>query len=105
MRVALVKQRKCSRVLLAEPDEVSFAHERLAAGVDEDVRAELLALVDDGVDVVIAQVELVAVLCRPAARAMQVAGGGGVEQDGPGNVALVFLAVLADGLGAAEEAS
>ena len=79
---------------LAEPDEVNFAHERLAARVDEDVRAELVCLVDDGVDVVIAQVELVTVLCSPATRAMQVAGARGVEEHGPGNVALVFLARL-----------
>ena len=34
---------------------------------------------------------------------MHVAGRGGVEQDQPRNVALVLHAVLADGLGAAEE--
>ena len=80
------------RVRLAELDEVGLAHERLTARVDEDVRPELVCLVDDRVDVVIAQVELMAVLRRPATRAMQVAGARGVEQHGPGDVALVFLA-------------
>ena len=37
---------------------------------------------------------LIAILGGPAARAMQVAGTCRVEQDGPRNIALVFLAVL-----------
>ena len=34
---------------------------------------------------------------------MHIAGRGGVEQDQPGNVALIFDTILADGLGTAEE--
>ena len=79
---------------LTELDEVVLAHQRLAACVDVDVDAELLALADDGVDLVIAQVELVAVLRGPATRAVQVTGARGIEQDGPGDVAAILLAPL-----------
>ena len=37
-------EERAVRVLLANPDEVLLAHERLAARVDVDVGAELLAL-------------------------------------------------------------
>ena len=85
-------------MLFAQGDDVLFAHERLSAGVDVDVDAQLFALFDDGVDVVERKVELVAVLRRPAAGAVEVAGARRVEQDGPGDVALVFFAhLLLDG--------
>ena len=79
-------------VLLAQGDQVLLAHQRLAAGVDVQVDAQLLALSNDGVNLIKGQVELVAVLRRPTAGAMQITGGGGVQQDGPGNVAAVLLA-------------
>ena len=78
-------------VALAERDDVLFAHQRLAAGVDEHADAELLGLHDDGIQRVKVHVELVAVLGCPAAGAMEVAGAGGVHQDGPGHVAVVLL--------------
>ena len=85
-------------VLAADLDEVFFAHQRFAARVDVEVHAHFLALSDDGVDLVKAQVQLVAVLRRPAAGAVQVARGGGIQQDDPGDVAVVLLAVfLLDG--------
>ena len=95
-------------VLLAEPDEVLLPYQGLAAGVDIHVDAHLLALADDIVDLVKAQVQLVAVLRRPAAGAVEIAGGGGVQQDGPGDVAVVLLAVgllpvPADEVGVQEE--
>ena len=79
-------------VLLAQGDQVLLAHQRLAAGVDVQVDAQLLALSNDGVNLIKGQVELVAVLRRPTAGAMQITGGGGIQQDGPGNVAAVLLA-------------
>ena len=79
-------------MLLAQADEVVLAHERLAAGVDVDMAAELLALADDGVDVLEGKVERVSVFSRPAARATQVAGARGVEQDRIRDVALMFFA-------------
>lgn len=54
------------RMGVTELDEVCLAHERLATRVDKDVRTKLVALVDDGVDVFVAQVEFVAVLGCPA---------------------------------------
>ena len=81
-------------VLLAQGDDVLLAHQGLAAGVNVQIDAKLLALGDDGVDLVKGQIELIAVLRRPAAGAVQVAGRGGVQQDGPGDVAVVFLAQL-----------
>ncbi len=69
-----------------------LTHQRLAAGVDVQIDAQLLALGDDAVDLLKGQIELIAVLPRPAAGAVQVAGGGGVQQDGPGNIAVVLLA-------------
>ena len=87
-------QKRAIGMGLAELDEVMLAHQGFATRVDVDVDAELLALADDGVDLVVAQVELVAVLRGPAARAVQVASARGIEQDGPGNVAAVLLAHL-----------
>jgi hypothetical protein len=63
---------------------------------------------DDAVDLVIAQIQLVAVLGGPAAGAVEVAGGGGVQQNGPGHVAVVLVAdfvllVPADDVGVEEE--
>ena len=90
-------------MLFGQLQDVGLADQRLAAGEHVEVHAQLLALRDDLVHIVEAQVVLVAVLAGPAAHAVHVAGGGGVEQDQPGDVALVLDAVLADGLGAAEE--
>ena len=90
-------------VLLRQLQDIGLAHQRLAAGQHVQVYAQLLALGNDLVHILKAEVVLVAVLTGPAAHAMHVAGRGGVEQDQPRNVALVLHAVLADGLSAAEE--
>ena len=81
-------------MFFANSDQVVLADERLAAGIDVDMRTELFALRNDRVDVFEREILLVAVLSGPAARAMQVAGARGIEQDGPRNVALVLFAVL-----------
>ena len=81
-------------MLLAQLDEVVLTDQRLAARVDIHVDAELFTLLDDGIDVLVAQVEPVAVVGSPAALAMQVAGAGRVEQNCPGDVALVLGAQL-----------
>ena len=90
-------------VLLGQLEDISLTHQRLAAGQHVQVHAQLLALGDDLVHILKAEVVLVAVLTGPAAHAVHVAGRGGVKQDQPGNVALIFDTILADGLGAAEE--
>ena len=81
-------------MLLAQPDDIFFSHQRLAACEQIEVDAHLLALADDVVKLLKAQVQLVAVLSCPAAHTVQVAGGGGVKQDGPGDIAIVLCAKL-----------
>ena len=90
-------------VLLGQLEDISLTHQRLAAGQHVQVYAQLLALGNDLVHILKAEVVLVAILASPAAHAMHIAGRSGVEQDQPGDVALVLHAVFADGLGAAEE--
>ncbi len=51
-------------------------------------------LLDDAVHFFKGQVQPVSILRRPAADAMQIAGGGGVKQDGPGNIAVVLFTDL-----------
>ena len=81
-------------VLFAKADQVLLAHQRLAAGVDVHVDAQFLPLLDDAVDLLVGQVQLVAVLSGPAAGAVEVAGTGGVQKNGPWNIAAIFLAAL-----------
>ena len=90
-------------MLLGQLEDISLTHQRLAAGQHVQVHAQLLALGNDLVHILKAEVILVTVFTGPAAHAVHIAGGSGVEQDQPGDVALILHAVLADGLGAAEE--
>ena len=77
-------------MFFANSDQVVLADERLAAGVDVHVDSQFLALLDNAVDLLVGQVQLVAVFRGPAAGAVQVAGGGGVQQDRPGDVAVLL---------------
>mgnify|MGYP000382244779 FL=1 len=90
-------------MLLGQLEDISLTHQRLAAGQHVQVHAQLLALGNDLVHILKAEVILVTVFTGPAAHAVHIAGGSGIEQDQPGDVALILHAVLADGLGAAEE--
>ena len=95
-------------MLFTELDNILLAHQRFAAGVYVQIDAHLLALADDVVDLVKAQVQLVAILRCPAACTVQIAGGGGIQQDRPGNVAVILvpqflLFVPADQIGINEE--
>ena len=90
-------------MLFRQLEHVLLAHQRLAAGQHIQVNAQFLALRDDLVHILKAEVVLVAVLTCPAANAVHIAGRGRVKQNQPRDVALVLDAVLADGLGAAEE--
>lgn len=49
---------------------------------------------EDVLQLRVAEVEPIAVLRRPAARAVQAAGGGGVDEHRPGDVAVVLAAQL-----------
>ena len=80
-----------SVVLLAELEDICLAGGRLAAGHDPCVNAELLALRDDGIELLIGQALGMAVLCSPASGAVHVAGGGGIDQDNPRNGDTVLL--------------
>ena len=76
---------------LTQLDEVCLPHQRLAAGVDIHVGPKFFALTDDGVDSLQAEIELVSILSRPAAGTVHIAGGGGVQQNGPGHIAVLPL--------------
>ena len=52
--------------------------------------AQSLAFADDFIHDVERQVQRMTVFSSPAADAMQVAGAGRVEEDGPGNIAVIF---------------
>ncbi len=78
-------------VLLAQADDVVLADHRLPAREDIHKGAQFLALLHDVVHLLEAEVQPMAVFCRPAADAVQVARRGRVEQDGPRNVAVVFF--------------
>ena len=80
-------------MLFAKPYKVVFPNKRLAARIDIDIRSKLLALADYAVQLIKGKVQLVAVFRRPAARAMQIAGGGGVHKYCPRYVAAVFFLI------------
>ena len=79
-------------MLFAQTDEVALANKRFAACIQEYVGAHFLGLADDIVEFLEAQafMALVFVVCRPASFAAQVAGGGGIHEDGPGHIAVVL---------------
>ena len=77
-------------VLFAQADDVLFPHEGLAAGEETGVGTQLLGLGQHTVHFLKGQALLVAVFRRPAAGAVHIAGGGGIHQDEPGDVDVVF---------------
>ena len=77
-------------MLFAQPDQITLADKGLSPGVDVHIDAQLFALTDNVVDLIKAQIQLVAVFRRPAAGTVEVAGRGRVQQDGPGNVAAIL---------------
>ena len=81
-------------VLGSQLEQILLAAGRLTAGAHVPVDAQRLALGDDAVHILKAEVQAVAVLGSPAALAMQVAGGGGVKQNDPRHVAIILFAQL-----------
>lgn len=63
---------------------------------------QLLGLGEDSIHLLKGQALLMTVLCRPAAGAVHIAGGGGVHKDEPGDIAAVLFGVLLGLLIAAE---
>ena len=74
---------------LTQLNEIRLSHQRLAAGVDIHIGTKFLALPDNRVNSLQTEIELVSVLSCPAAGAMHIAGGGGVQQNSPGDVAIL----------------
>ncbi len=84
-------------------ENIVHADSRLAAGHHVKMGTEFLAFGYDLVHILIGKVGLVAVRAGPAAYAVHVAGHGRIKEDQPRNIAVVFLSVLTDHLGAAEK--
>ena len=82
------------RMHLTDLEDIFPAHRGLSAGVDVHVCTQLFALTNDRVNVLQTQVILMAVLCRPASGAVQVARRCGIEEDRPGDIAVVFLCLV-----------
>ena len=90
-------------VLLGQLEDISLAHQRLTAGQHVQINAQFLALGDDLIHIVKAQVVLVAVLTGQQPTQCILQAEVGSNRDQPGNVAVILDTILADGLGAAEE--
>ena len=88
---------------VSKTDDVFLADKRLTAGQKIEMDTELLALCHDAVHFLIGQVVLVTIGAGPAALAVHIAGRGRVKQDEHGHIAVVFLPVRMDLLGAAEK--
>ena len=78
-------------VLLAEADDIPFAHQRFAAREQVEMAAQFFAFCDDFIHDVKGKVQGVTVFGGPAADAVQVAGTRRVEKDGPGDVAVILF--------------
>ena len=72
-------------------DDIFLPHQWLSTGKQIDVCTEFNSLIDDIVHLFIGQVHVVSILCRPAAGAFQIACTGGIQEDGPGDIAVIFL--------------
>ena len=81
-------------VLLTQTDEILLPDHRLTAGVDVHVNAQLFPLTDDVIDLVIGKIELASILSSPAACAVKIAGGSGIQEDSPRDIAVVFFTKL-----------
>ena len=71
--------------------KVFFANERFSTGIDEHVAAELICLLDDGINVLKRKIVFVAVFCSPAACAAKVTCRCGIKKNCPRYIAVVFL--------------
>ena len=89
-------------MFFAELQDVCLADKRLTAREHVEVYAKLLALCNNTVQILEAQVQLVTILCSPAASAVQVAGRGRIHQDQPRNIAAILFTVCANGLGSVD---
>ena len=84
----------CFRMTFAQGDDILLPHQWFTAGINEEVAAELLSLSNHTVQLFQCQIQFIAILRRPAAGAVQIAGAGRIKQNRPRNVAVVFLPVF-----------
>ena len=91
-------------VLFAQADDILLPQQRLAAGKEAGVGTQCLGLCQHPIHLLKGQALLVAVLRRPAAGAVHIAGGGRVHQDEPRHVDAVLGGVLLRRLVAPEAA-
>ena len=81
-------------MLFADFYEIFLPDKRFSAGVNVEVNTKLFALSDDVIDLIVRQIQLVAILCRPAACAVKIAGTCRIKKDRPRDVAVIFFPVL-----------
>ena len=79
------------RMHLAYLEDIFLTNSRLAAGVDIHICSQFFSLTDDRINVLQAQIVLMSVLRRPAPGTVQIAGCGRIQQNSPGDIAVVFF--------------
>ena len=78
-------------MLLTKADQVFFAHQRFSSCVYVQVNTQLFALLYNIVDLIIGQIQFIAIFRSPTPGTVQIAGAGGIQQNRPGDIAAVFL--------------
>ena len=84
-------KKRTVRILLTQADDILFAYQRLAAGENIHKGAYRLALLDNTGKSFKAECGFFSIFRGPAALAVQVAGGCGIDQDCPWDIAVVFF--------------
>ena len=74
-----------------EFDDISLTHQRLTACEEEGMDSQILCLTNHIIELFITKVHLMAVFCCPASGAMKITCGSRVDQDRPGNIAIILL--------------
>ncbi len=98
-----VQTKEAVIVFLRQLEDIVHANGGFAAGHHVEVYAELLALRHDLIHVLKGKVGFMAIGAGPTSDAVHITCHGGIEQNQPRDVAVVFLTVGADGLGTAQE--
>ena len=94
-RSVRVEQEIAVLEFLCKADNILLAHHRLPAGHDISMDAKLTSLLYNALKLLIRQSERMAILCRPAACAAEVARGSRIHQDDPRYIAIVLFCHLA----------
>ena len=86
-------------MLLTELNKVCFSDKRLPSCKHIQIYSKLLALCYDLIHLIKGKVQLVAILCRPAACAVQIAGACRIHKDEPWHIAAILFTIFTDSLG------